>query len=364
MKTMNMIIVSVLFLTLILSPALSLSTANAKNASDKAKDKIVKNIGQATEGDFTKVQALNMTKTTNPKSVVANVYSKTVAPPPTCKPDEILVNGKCQKKPPNPEPATNRTGMTVFDFVGDFIKGKIHDALKTDKANQIFALGDLGYLSTMDAFISEFKDLGLGNFNTQDSWVKADMKCVIGNHDTDEDGNSKIKQQSHLQCGEFWYYKKADSKTMILAFNSNGDLTKAVAFFHDILTNGTKMNGVKNVDIISHKNCYTFPGSHHKVESAIKAACDAIVKDIPNGVNTYFISAHNHNNAMTTPVISNGKTTQKFVAGGGGKTKYDCGTGGEWNYCNTKDAFLQQTINNTSGKSTFDFIDTSGKVLK
>jgi hypothetical protein len=365
-------IIVFLIAIIVIAPTLSLSTADAKSksASSKAKNSILKQIGRAVEGDFSKVKMLNMTTTIAPKNVIVGVFNKTSGTPnpPTCKPDEILVSGKCQKKPPNPEPAANRTGVTVFDFAGDFVpNNKIHDALKADKPNQVFALGDLDYLSTLSTFKSEYKDLGLGDFNKQVDWVDANMKCLIGNHDTDEDGNSKIKAESHLLCGEYWYYKKADSKTLVLAFNSNNDdLSKVIDFFHKSLTNATRMDGVKNVDVISHKNCYTFPGSHHKVESAVKAVCDAVLKDIPQGVNVYFISAHNHNNAMTVPVVANGATTQKFVAGGGGKTKYQCGTGGDWNVCNTKDAFLRQIINNTNGQASFNFVDTSipGKIIK
>jgi hypothetical protein len=104
-----------------------------------------------------------------------------------------------------------------------------------------------------------------------------------------------------------------------------------------------------------------------RLESEVKAVCDTFKRDLLHlhpGVNYYQIGAHDHNLAATILQIKDDHEEQSFISGGGGKKKYDCGTGGIWTFCVKKpDGFVRQIINNTSGNSTFQLVDTSGKIL-
>ena len=66
---------------------------------------------------------------------------------------------------------------------------KLHDQLKTDNLTLFIALGYLCYKLDLKNFTTTY-----GNFK------KNKLACVIGNHDSKENGNSKITKEAL----EYW----------------------------------------------------------------------------------------------------------------------------------------------------------------
>jgi hypothetical protein len=276
----------------------------------------------------------------------------TVPQPPTCGPNEHLHDGKCV---PNPPPDDNHTtpddnhttpspskNITTIDFAGDFSGTSVISAMKGDYN---IALGDMGYQKTLDAFISAFSKL------------KNDM-CVIGNHDALEDGNAAIYAQAKKFCGELWLRKVANNTTLLIGWNSNGNMDTQLGKAQSYVMNSTFMKGIKNVVIMSHKPSQTHPNSHHPPEADTKTFYKSLEAKIPAGIKVYEVVGHNHE-------FAHNKDNTSFLAGSGGQTSHRaCGTDAEWTYCKTGNAYLQFKIDNNTGKITSNFYNTKGEVLK
>jgi len=240
----------------------------------------------------------------------------------------------------NPPPQTGED--TIIKTAGDFSGTGV---LKLLNGDINVALGDLLYQSSLDTFINVYpKD--------------ESHKCVPGNHDQEEDGNSKIAKQSSQHCGDIWFKKVAGGTTVLIGANTNGNLDVLLGSAQQYVMNSTLMQGVKNVMLFTHKQCHTNTGAHHNVEGNVKTFCQSLEGKVPAGVKFFTIAGHEHNAEKN----SNGLW---FVAGTGGKSKYECGsTANGWSFCNDSDnGYLQITIDNDSGAVTTQFIKASGGVM-
>ena len=63
---------------------------------------------------------------------------------------------------------------------------KLHDQLKTDNLTLFIALGDLCYKRDLKNFTTTYSD-----FKNENK-----LACVIGNHDSEENGNKKITKEA------------------------------------------------------------------------------------------------------------------------------------------------------------------------
>jgi hypothetical protein len=115
------------------------------------------------------------------------------------------------------------------------------------------------------------------------------------------------------------------------------------------------MSGVKTVHIMTHKPCAVPPNSHHPVE--IKSFCDAIKSKIPNGLQVFFDSGHNH-------VMSQSSDGTYKQSGAGGKSHYSCGTNTEFPFCNDSSYGYLQYIIKPDGTTTSSFLDYNGVIKK
>jgi hypothetical protein len=217
-------------------------------------------------------------------------------------------------------------------LVGDLDGNRVVDAVAKSKSDYNIALGDLGY----DSSLSWFKNAWGGLENS---------KCVIGNHDSPEDGSEAIYREARALCGEFWFEKVANS-TLFIGFNTQGNLQTQLASAQ-ALVSGADMEGIKNVVLVSHKPCATPPKSHHGVESNVKVFCDGVKSKLPSGINLYGVAAHNHFMSQT----ADGKW---FVSGAGGRSHYEGQTGSGWDYFNNHDdGYLVMQITNGNIGSFF-----------
>ena len=142
-----------------------------------------------------------------------------------------------------------------------------------------------------------------------------------------------------------------------MGVNTNGDFKSIISWSKGVFTDTQMMKGIKNVILTGHKPCYVFTGAHHKVEPSVKAMCDAVVSNVPAGVNVYYVAAHDHN-------LAKSKDGTKFISGGGGGNKYACGTDAEWDYCNNKDdGYLTASIDK-NGVIDWTFYNLKGAALK
>lgn len=247
-----------------------------------------------------------------------------------------LVDEGCPVLPP----AQN---ITTINFAGDFLGSTVIQAMDKKTADFNVATGDLGYKSTLTAFKSD--------------WNKLDgHKCIPGNHDQDEDGSPSLTKESNAYCGEYWNEKVANGTTLLVAWNSNGNMDVLLGKAQETVMNETTMKGVKNVVLIQHKPCENHPNSHHGVETDIKTFCQSFDAKVPQGVAIYHIAAHEHEIAST----SGG---HKFLVGGGGQTSHrSCSTDSTWTFCKETNGFLRMEINNL-GDITAKFYNTNGGVI-
>jgi hypothetical protein len=248
---------------------------------------------------------------------------------------------KWTSTPPEPEP-TNVTS-TKIDFTGDVSGSAVLDQIVKQEPDLVVVAGDLGYKSTL----AWFKDAYEGALGEE-------LRCVIGNHEAEEDGSAALEKEALAYCGDHWYVKTANSTTLLIGFNSNGDAKGEISFIKSVTGDPEIMNGVKNVFLFSHKNGNVPPNSHHGAEVAdIYNA----VSDI-QGVTVYQVNAHNH-------VLASAPSENWFISGAGGKSHYACGVGGVWTFCNNKVyGFLEFEINNSNGTVVDNFYDTAGNLIK
>jgi hypothetical protein len=295
------------------------SFVQAKSKESKAKDKIIKAIGASVEGKYSSIKLVQISKSNVTGYVIVyNTTKGTVTPAPNPNPTPT----------PTPTPVPNPTGpTTTVCLVGDLKGSTVPNMMKG--CNLKIGLGDLGYASDL----SYFKGL------------KFD-RCVVGNHDAPEDGNSAIYQEALAYCGDHWSLKIGTS-TLLIGFNTNGDTASSVQAAQNVLSSQGG-SGLKTIILVSHKNGHVFPNAHHPAEAA--ALYKQLEALIPAGVQLYEISGHNHDNAAAP-------AKHWYIAGAGGKSFYSCGTDADWTFCdNTHVGYLELTISNNDGATAAKFI--------
>lgn len=242
----------------------------------------------------------------------------------------------------------NDSSVTVINAAGDLdCSNHLVDQVKSDNPDLFIALGDLCYKSDLNNFINIYGDL-----------IKAKkLVCLVGNHDSEEDGNSELLNQTLELCGDHWYRKIANDTTLLIALNTNGDTESQTKWGQSLVTNGTVMNGIKNVILLTHKPAHT-PESHHPARNSTIIMLSGIESNISKTVQVYEVSAHNHIMAES----SNGRW---FISGAGGRSHYEGESSLEWPYVNTKNyGYLQIRINNTDGNVlSTNFYGLYGRLL-
>jgi hypothetical protein len=241
--------------------------------------------------------------------------------------------------------------ITVINAVGDInCSNNLHDQVKKDNPSLFVALGDLCYKSDLTNFIDTYSD-----FKNADK-----LACLIGNHESEEDGNLKILNQTREYCGDHWYRKIANGTTLLIGLNTNGDTKLQTKWAQSLVTNSTLMKGIKNVMLLTHKPAHTPPESYHPAENSTIRMISDIESDISKSIVVYEIAAHNHFMAES----SDGRW---FISGGGegGKSHHEASTNSTWPFLNNKDyGYLQIRINNTDGMVlSTQFYGLDGKLI-
>jgi predicted phosphodiesterase len=286
-------------------------------AKSKAEKSITKAIGRAVEGNWKAIDMVNISKTNDNGTIT--VYNKTGGVPiPTPTPSPV---------PPNPLPPSGNVSKVCL--VGDFKDGIVVSKMKD--CNVKISLGDSGYGSNLNLL----KSLGF-------------TKCVIGNHDSEEDGSSAIYQEALAYCGDHWSLKISNGHVLILGFNTNGDQSIQLSVAKKSLADSKVMENVSTVIFVSHKGGHVPPNSHHPAEAAtLYKQLEAIV---PTNVKLIEVFGHNH-------VSSSAPSMNWYQAGAGGKSFYSCGTDAVWTYCDNKnESYLELTISNSDGATAAKFI--------
>jgi len=229
----------------------------------------------------------------------------------------------------------NESGnITIIDAVGDLDCSKtLHDQIKNDNPTIFIALGDLCYKRDLTNFTITYTDLKNTN----------KLECLIGNHDSEENGNLKILNQASEYCGDHWYRKVANNSTLLIGLNTNGNTSLQTNLGQALVTNSSFMKGIVNVIILAHKPAHTPPGSDHSPENSTVKMFSAIVNSAPKNFRVFEVAAHNHLMAES----SNG---QWFISGAGSKKLYNFSPDSAWPFVNNKvQGYLQFKINNTDG---------------
>jgi hypothetical protein len=328
------------FVTISLMLVGIISQANAIT-NQESKDKIITAINRAVEGNWSNIDVFSISKYNNDNTEVVINDSKPIdnqTQPPKCKPDQHLENGVCV---PNVHPSGNVTNVVM---AGDFsCSSSVIKSMKNENPKLFVGLGDLCYQSSLSGYKAAITTLG------------DIQKCVIGNHESKEDGSASIEQEAKVFCGDYWYQKVNDN-TLVVGFNSN-DLAASQPL-QQVVTNNEIMNGIENLIVTSHKPCVSVPpNSHHGIEIEVKQFCTDLKSKIPDTVKVYYIDGHNH-------VYSISNDGLLIQVGTGGRSHYGCGTDSTWIYCNDKDyGFLKLEIDNDNGNIKTSFIGTNGVVI-
>lgn len=229
----------------------------------------------------------------------------------------------------------NDSSATVINAVGDIdCSNHLDDQVEKDNPDILIILGDLCYKSNLKVFNATYGHFKEGN----------KLACLIGNHDSKEDGSSKLLNNTREYCGDHWYRKIANDTTLLIGLNTNGDTESQTKWGQSLVTNGTLMKGIKNIFFLAHKPAHTPPESHHSVRNSTIEMLLGIQSNISKSIEVYEIAAHNHLMAES----SNGRW---FISGGGGRSNHDATNSPEWPFVNTKSyGYLQIRINNTDGK--------------
>jgi predicted phosphodiesterase len=293
------------------------SFVDAKSKDKKAKSAIIKAIGKAVEGKYSTIKLIQLSKSNVTGYVLAYNNTKAVPPP------VVLPN-----PPPNPPP-TPSGNISKVCLVGDLSGSTVPNLMKANGCDLKIGLGDLGYQSDL----SYFKGL------------KFD-KCVVGNHDATEDGSSAIYKEALAYCGDHWSLKIVNGTTLILGFNTNGDITTQVQSAKTAISQNPQ---VQNIILVSHKGGHVPPNSHHPAEAS--TLYKQLEPLIPSSIKLYEIFGHNH-------VSSAAPSKNWYQAGAGGKSFYSCGTDDVvWTYCDNKSLqYLELTISNSDGATAAKFI--------
>lgn len=229
----------------------------------------------------------------------------------------------------------NDSSVTVINAVGDInCSNHLDNQIKKDNPDILIVLGDLCYKSDLRLFNSTY-----GRFKEDNK-----LACLIGNHDSKEDGSSKLLNKARDYCEDHWYRKIANDTTLLIGLNTNGDTKLQTKWGQSLVTNATLMKGIKNVMLMVHKPAHTPPESHHAVRNSTVEMISSLENNISKSIEVYEIAAHNHLMAES----SNGRW---FISGGGGRSHHDATSSQEWPFVNTKNyGYLQIRINNTDGK--------------
>lgn len=241
------------------------------------------------------------------------------------------------------------SNLTIIDAVGDIeCSNKLHDRIKADNPTLFIALGDLCYKRDLTNFTTTYSD-----FRNADK-----LACVIGNHDSEENGNKKILKQALDYCGDHWYRKVANNSTLLIGLNTNGNITIQSDWGRFLVTNSTFMKGVKNVMLVAHKPAHTPPGSDHDPETPTVRMFSTIIGNVTKNVKVFEIAAHNHLMAES----SNGEW---YISGAGGRKLYNFTTDPNWSFINNIDhGYLQIKINNTDGRVlSTNFYSIDGRLI-
>lgn len=243
----------------------------------------------------------------------------------------------------------NDSSVTVINAVGDIdCSNHLDNQVKKDNPDILIVLGDLCYNSDLRVFNATY-----GHFKKDNK-----LACLLGNHDSREDGSSKLLNKTREYCGDHWYRKIANDTTLLIGLNTNGDTKPQTKWGQSLVTNGTLMTGIKNVMLMVHKPAHTPPESHHAVRNSTIEMISSIENNISKSIEVYEIAAHNHLMAES----SNGRW---FISGGGGRSHHDATSSQEWPFVNTKNyGYLQIRINNTDGKVlNTNFYGLNGRLI-
>jgi hypothetical protein len=224
--------------------------------------------------------------------------------------------------------------ITVIDAVGDIdCSSRLHDRIINDKPTLFIALGDLCYKRDLTNFTLTYSDFKNTN----------KLECVIGNHDSEENGNLRILNQALEYCGDHWYRKVANNSTLLIGLNTNGNTTLQANWGQALITNSSFMKGIVNVTILAHKPAHTPPGSDHMPENPTVKMFSAIMNSAPNNVRVFEVAAHNH-------LMAESNNGRWFISGAGSKRLYNFSPDSTWPFVNNKvQGYLQFKINNTDG---------------
>jgi calcineurin-like phosphoesterase family protein len=245
---------------------------------------------------------------------------------------------------------SQKTGnITIIDAVGDLdCSGKLHDRIAADDPTIFIALGDLCYNRNLTNFTITFKDFKDTN----------KLECVIGNHDSKENGNLKILKQVLTLCGDHWLRKVANGSTLIIGLNTNGDTIMQSEWASSVVKNSTIMKEIKNVILVAHKPAHTPPGSDHDAETSTIKMFTSIIHNIAGDIRIFEIAGHNH----LMGASNNGRW---FISGAGSEKLYNFSIDPQWPFVNNKErGYLQFKINDTDGSILgTNFYSLEGKVL-
>lgn len=324
---MNKLILPILIVAVLV---FGIAHGYAASSNEESKQKIITAINKAVEGNWSNIDVFSISKYHNDNTEVVINHTQPVdnqTEPEPCPPGWFLIDGVCSTDDNPPKPSENKTTIIM---AGDISGSTIVSAVANEKADIFVGLGDLTYKSTLTNFKNDF-----GN-------IAKIVKCLIGNHDSKEDGSAAIYEEAKQYCGEYWAFKVANGKAVLVGFNSNADATTLNAIKDNItslLHDNDYMKGVRSVIFTSHKPCQdTPPNSHHGLETELKTFCDSVKTQVPEGVIAYFINGHNH-------VYSENLDRNIFQVGTGGRSHYSCGTDFIWPYCNNQDyGYLKMVI--------------------
>ncbi len=245
----------------------------------------------------------------------------------------------------------NKSGViTVIDTVGDIdCSNNLVDKVMKDNPTYFVALGDLCYKKDLINFTNTY-----GEFKKEDK-----LACIIGNHDSEEDGNIIILNETRKYCGDHWYLKVANDTTLLVGLNTNGDSNLQTQWGQSLVTNSTLMKGVNNVFILGHKPAHTPPKSHHPAENSTIQMFSAIENSIPKSIQVYEIAGHNH-------FMAESNNGHWFISGAGGRSHYEGTTDSAWPFVNTNEyGYLQIKLNNTDGKIlSSHFYGLDGRLIR
>lgn len=160
----------------------------------------------------------------------------------------------------------------------------LDDQVKKDNPDLLVVLGDLCYKSDLKVFNATYGHFKEGNR----------LACLIGNHDSIEDGSKKHINSTQEYCGDHWYRKIANDTALLLGLNTNGDTKSQTKLGQSLVTNSTLMKGIKNIFFVVHKPAHSPPESHHPARNSTIEMLFGIESNASKSIDVYEIAAHNY----------------------------------------------------------------------